>query len=173
MAWKEVRLEAGRPAIKKGWWLQQCGWRQIAAFQKNLGHKTDKAWYRWWESQNHYHPGFWLTYSISFWGMLENLKKKKKKVQFCVHAQPLPLCPNLWDSTDSCPPGCSAHGILQTKILEWVTMASSRGSSPPRDRTWVSCPAGEFFTTKRPGKPKFSSTHIKFEKLMGHPIKDI
>ena len=36
-------------------------------------------------------------------------------------------------------PGSSVHGILQARILEWVTMPSSRGSSRPRDRTYVSC----------------------------------
>ena len=37
-------------------------------------------------------------------------------------------------------------GILQARILEWVTMPSTRGSSQPRDRTQVSCIAGGFFT---------------------------
>ena len=37
-------------------------------------------------------------------------------------------------------------GILQARILEWVAIPSSRGSSPPRDRTQVSCIAGGFFT---------------------------
>ena len=37
-------------------------------------------------------------------------------------------------------------GILQARILQWVTMPSSRGSSQPRDGTRVSCIAGEFFT---------------------------
>ena len=37
-------------------------------------------------------------------------------------------------------------GILQARILEWVTMPSSRGSSQPRDRTQASCIAGRFFT---------------------------
>ena len=36
------------------------------------------------------------------------------------------------------PPGSSVHGILQARTLEWVA-SSSRGSSPPRDRTRVSC----------------------------------
>ena len=43
---------------------------------------------------------------------------------------------------DSSPPGSSVHGILQARILEWVPMPSSRGSSWPRDRTcfsYVSC----------------------------------
>ena len=36
-------------------------------------------------------------------------------------------------------PESSVRGILQARILEWVAMPSSRGSSWPRDRTWVSC----------------------------------
>ena len=52
--------------------------------------------------------------------------------------------------------GSSVHGILQARILEWVVMPSSRGSSWPRDRTGgscASCIAGEFCTTEPPGKP--------------------
>ena len=47
------------------------------------------------------------------------------------------------------PPGSSVHGILQARMLEWVAMPSSRGFSPPRDRTHISSPAlgGGFFTT--------------------------
>ena len=44
------------------------------------------------------------------------------------------------------PPGSSAHGILQTAILEWVTLPFSKGFSQPRDRTQVSHIAGRFFT---------------------------
>ena len=40
---------------------------------------------------------------------------------------------------DCSPPGSSVHGILQARILEWVDMPSSRGSSQPRDRTHISC----------------------------------
>ena len=43
-------------------------------------------------------------------------------------------------------PGSSVHGISLTRILEWVTIAFSRGSSWPKDRTWVSCSAGRFFS---------------------------
>ena len=52
-------------------------------------------------------------------------------------------------------PVSSVHGILQASISipEWVAMPSSRGSSPPRDGTCVSCIAGRFFTTEPPGKP--------------------
>ena len=47
---------------------------------------------------------------------------------------------------DCSPPGSSVHGIFQARILEWVAISSSRGSSQPRDRTWVSCIEDRFFT---------------------------
>ena len=40
---------------------------------------------------------------------------------------------------DCSPPGCSVHGILQARILEWVAISFSRGSSQWRDWTLVSC----------------------------------
>ena len=52
----------------------------------------------------------------------------------------------LCNSMDCSLPGSSVRGILQTRILEWVPMPSSRGSSQPRDWTQVSCIAGRFFT---------------------------
>ena len=42
--------------------------------------------------------------------------------------------------------GSSVHGVFQARILEWVAISSSRGSSPPRDLTHVSDMAGRFFT---------------------------
>ena len=50
-------------------------------------------------------------------------------------------------------PGSSAHGILQARVLEWVAIPFSRGSSWWRDQTWVFCAAGGFFTTEPLGKP--------------------
>ena len=50
---------------------------------------------------------------------------------------------------DCSPPGSPVHGILQAKILEWLSMPSSRGSSRPRDWTHVSsvsCVPGGYFT---------------------------
>ena len=52
----------------------------------------------------------------------------------------------LCDPMDCSLPGSSVHGILQARILEWVAIASSRGSSCPRDRTqvsYVSCIGGQ------------------------------
>ena len=58
------------------------------------------------------------------------------------------LYPTLCSPLDSSPPGSSVCGILQARILEWVAMPSSRGSSQPRELTWVSCSAGGFFTIR-------------------------
>ena len=49
------------------------------------------------------------------------------------------LCPTLCDPIDCSPPGSSVHTILQARILEWVAISFSRGSSWPRGQTWVSC----------------------------------
>ena len=46
-------------------------------------------------------------------------------------------CSTLCDPMDCRPPGSSVHRILQARILQCVAMSSSRGSSWPRDRTWV------------------------------------
>ena len=51
------------------------------------------------------------------------------------------------------PAGSSVRGFLQARILEWVAISFSRRSSPPRDRTQVSCIAGRFstiWTTREP-----------------------
>ena len=54
-------------------------------------------------------------------------------------------CPTLCDPVDCSPPGSSIHGILQARILEWVAISFSRGSSRPRDRSQVSRIAGRRF----------------------------
>ena len=55
----------------------------------------------------------------------------------CVHSV-AKTCLTLCDLNDCSLPGSSVHGILQTRILEWVAISSSRGSSRPRDRTCTS-----------------------------------
>ena len=48
-------------------------------------------------------------------------------------------CPTLCDPMDYSLPGSSVHGIFKARILEWVAISFSRGSSQSRDRTHVSC----------------------------------
>ena len=52
-------------------------------------------------------------------------------------------CLTLCDPMDCSPPGGSSHGIFQTRMLEWVAIPYSRGSSWPRNWTWVCHIAGE------------------------------
>ena len=62
------------------------------------------------------------------------------------------LCLTLCDPMDYSLPGSSLHGILQARILEWVAISFSRGSSRLRDRTWVSCMQADALTSEAPGK---------------------
>ena len=60
-------------------------------------------------------------------------------------------CPTLCDPMDCSPRGSSVHGILQARILEWLSISSSRGPSPPWDQTRVSCIADSLLF-EPPGK---------------------
>ena len=51
-----------------------------------------------------------------------------------------------WDTMDYSLPRSSIHGIFQARVLEWVTISFSRGSSQPRDQTQVSSTVGRHFT---------------------------
>ena len=62
--------------------------------------------------------------------LLMNISKKVSEVS--------QSCPTLCDPVVCSLPGFSVHGILQARILEWVAISFSRGSSRPRDRTQVS-----------------------------------
>ena len=81
-----------------------------------------------------------------------------KNSRHVVHAQLLQSFPTLGNCMDCSLPGSSIHGIFLARILEWVAIPFSRGSSWPRDWTHVSCIAGRFFTTELPGKP---SRHVE------------
>ena len=61
----------------------------------------------------------------------------------CMCAQ---LCPTLCKPMDCSPPGSSVHGISQARLLKWVAISFSRGSSQSRDRPQVSSTAGRFFS---------------------------
>ena len=64
----------------------------------------------------------------------------------CVCLLAAQLCPTPCNPMDYSLLGSSLHGILQTRILEWVAIPFSRGSFQPRDWTQVSCVADRFFT---------------------------
>ena len=58
-------------------------------------------------------------------------------------------------------PGSSVHGIFQARVLEWVAISFSRGSSQPRDGTWVSHIAGRCFTI---WATREASRHVQISK---------
>ena len=78
----------------------------------------------------------------------------------------------LCDLRDHNLPSSSIHGIVPTRILEWVVISSSRGPSQPRDQTLISCiscTASGFFTGESPGKP-FLVRRLKLTREGGFVI---
>ena len=73
--------------------------------------------------------------------------------------------------TDSCNPmdgglrGSSIHGILQARILEWVVISFSRGSSQPRIQTRVSCIGSRFFTNWAPREAPLIGYYAEAHRL--------
>ena len=82
------------------------------------------------------------------------MRRRRKKTDFYKYlfligkkeSEVTQSCQTVWDPLDCSLPGSSVHGILQARILEWVAIPFSRGSSRPRDRTQVSCIAGRCST---------------------------
>jgi len=62
----------------------------------------------------------------------------EEKQLWCVCARSLQSCLTLCNAMDCSLPGSAVQGVLQKRLLEWLAMPSSRGSSRPRDWTWVS-----------------------------------
>ena len=89
---------------------------------------------------------FYISVSYHTW-----LKWISDTLKTPAAAKSLQLCLTLCDTMDCILPVPSVHGILQGRILEWVAMPSSRGSSRPRGQTcvsWNSCVASGFFTAE-------------------------
>ena len=80
------------------------------------------------------------------------------------------LCPVLCGPMDCSLPDSSVHGIFLVKILEWVAICSSRGSSRPKDKKPASLAspvlAGGFFTTALPGDPITKDTRNQINPFL-------
>ena len=79
----------------------------------------------------------------------------------------------LCNPMDCNPPDSSVHGILQARLLEWVAMPSSRGSSEPRNQTQVSLIAGGFFTVWATREALLTSVRWYVICSFGQIISDI
>ena len=98
-------------------------------------------------SDNLPHPGIEPVFPIWLLDSLSLSHVESSDHLFCLFCLVTQLCPTHFGPIDCSLPGSSIHWILQARILEWVAMPSSRGSSQPRDWTQVSHVAGRFFTT--------------------------
>ena len=88
------------------------------------------------------------------WGMEQSGRRKGMWTVPGGRARSVPqLCLTHCDPMDCSLPSSFLHWILQARILEWVAMPSSRGSSQPGFKPASSALAGSFFTTELPGKP--------------------
>ena len=86
---------------------------------------------------------FCVYVNTSYWNFFFFLLKLLVFWHLACNAQ---SCPTLCDLMDCSSPGFFVHGLFQARILEWIAILFSRGSSRPRDWTGVSCIAGRFFT---------------------------
>ena len=88
--------------------------------------------------QMHGSKCYWVSREKEFFPSLQNglfyLKIFNQTIKACMSLQ---SCLSLCNTMDCSWPGSSVHGILQERILEWVAMPSSRGSSRTRNRTPV------------------------------------
>ena len=79
-----------------------------------------------------------------------------------------PSCPTLCDSMDCSPPGSSVHGILQERILEWVAIPFSRGSSRPGIEPRTPTLQADTLPSKPAGNPRLTIRQITGK---GHSTK--
>ena len=95
--------------------------------------------------------------------MKKYIKEKSIIIVSCLVTR---LCPTSCNPMVYSLPGSSVHGILQGRILEWVAISFSGGSSRPREQTHVSCTAGRFTTTEPPNKRTISFLQSSFYPLL-------
>ena len=88
----------------------------------------------------------WSTNNCITELILRTIQMRKQRFREFIWPKHDYPCPTLCDPMDCSPPGSSIHGILQARVLEWIAISFSRGSSLPRDWTRVFLIAGRCFT---------------------------
>ena len=135
MKWFRIRARSKRLFANKAPSSQGYGFSSGHVWMWELDHKVSKNWCFWTVVLEKNLER--LTSSLESW----NVKPVKVVV-----AQ---SCPTLCNPMDYSPPGSSVHGIFQARILEWVAIFFSSGSSRPRNQTYISCIAGGFYLSSR------------------------
>ena len=126
------------------WEKKTNGNFKISQSKDTVSLKQQQDWQIWWtpESKNN---------KVKFW-------KKESESEVAQS------CLTLYNPVDCSLPGSSVHGILQARILEWVSISFSRGTSRPRDWTQVSCIAGRCFNLRATREANIFR-HTKIERI--------
>ena len=110
----------------------QSEWPSSISLQRiNAGEGVKKAESSYTVGRNVNWYSLWYILCRTVWRLLKKLKIELP----WVHAKSFQSCSMLCNPVDCSPSGSSIYGILQTRILEWVAMPSSRETSQPRDQT--------------------------------------
>ena len=87
------------------------------------------------------------AYSLRLFSSTTSICCFSASPSFWFHKQSMIFCLSWISRVHWTSPGCSSvHGILQARIVEWIAILFSRGSSQPRDQTQASHIAGRFFS---------------------------
>ena len=115
--------------------------RQISysiAYRWNLEHMVQINLFTKWKLSHKYRKrNSWLPRGTGVRDKLGDQNRHKYTV--CVHTCAAHLYPTLRHPVYCSPPGSSVYGISQVRILKWVAISYSRGSSRPRDQSCISC----------------------------------
>ena len=137
-----LTLECRIPAQQQGLWEvgdDTYKARNLGTHTVSVDHLQEHYLGSWWERHVPGYPRPVDSVSASQpdpQGLWVHIKAEKHCSLLCVG-----VLSRVWlfNPTDCSPPGSSVYGIFQARILEWVDIPSSRGSSWPRDQTRVSC----------------------------------
>ena len=106
-----------------------------------------------------------MIYSVV---LVSDIQQNDSVIHVCVHAKSLQSCPALCDPLDCCLPNFSVRRIFQARVLEWVAMPCSRGSSRSRDRTCVSWIGRQVFFTTSAIWEAYTHAHIILFHVFSH-----
>ena len=81
-------------------------------------------------------------------------------------------CLTLCDPVDWGLPGSSVHGIFQARVLEWIAISFSRGSSWPRDRTWFPHIVGRRFTVWATREALWNKCNKQYKSYVSQILED-
>ena len=122
---RQVDKKSGVPKEERGVWASQGKDRGLEFSRRRKGQMSFFFFFFTFHSLSHIKCFFFKPWTDDY-----------SPVHFSSVAQ---LCPTLCNPMDFNSLGSSVHGVLQARILEWVAISYSRGSSLPRDWTHVSC----------------------------------